>query len=579
MKPINWLQRILMLILLLVGAQALAAGEKPQAAGSPAADVSVTVNGSRIPLFSSRFADTAVAAVNDDPITLKELAQALASAHEERVEDKSTEHAATGGKKNYLDMLNRLLTVRLIVHEARNMGMDELAEVKDAIEAYGKNTLQDMVMERATEFVEPDASSVETLYRDLVKEYKIRSVLFEKEDIAKKASEEIRSGKDFDETVKKLVESHEARGSDEGKYIRRDALLPEIAEALSELKAGEVSPVIGIEAGYVMLKLEDLRMPKDEDPAAREQARTTALALQKKKALSSLKKALVKKYVKLNAKLLKRLNYESSPAAFEKLLKDNRVLAKIRGEAPITVGAFTKALKGKFFHGVEQAVKDKKVNDQKMTVLDEMISKRILLKEAGEKGLDRTDEYREIMKNYEHSALFDAFVRRAIIPGIKPKEEDLKGYYESHKKEYSLPRMVKLNTIAFKDKKRAEEAITRLRKGDDFKWLKTNFDGAVPDAGDIVSPAALVVVNTMPRDLQKAVDGAKAGDFRLYSGANGMHYAVLVTDVVPEKTQPFEEVRAKARTAVINEQLKKELDAWAAKLREAYTVKVYLEAS
>jgi hypothetical protein len=109
--------------------------------------------------------------------------------------------------------------------------------------------------------------------------------------------------------------------------------------------------------------------------------------------------------------------------------------------------------------------------------------------------------------------------------------------------------------------------------------MKANALGVVTDAEDIASVNLPVLVSSLPEALQKAVDGVKQGDFRLYSGPKGMYYAVFAASVIPEQAKPFEEVSQSIRKTVINEQLNKSLEAWTAKLRAAYTVKVYLTES
>src|SRR5512141_2867289 len=72
----------------------------------------------------------AVATVNGDPITVEELNQALGMRHSE---------AALGikvGKVDYSEILNRLINIRLILLEARNIGLDELPEVRESVNSY-----------------------------------------------------------------------------------------------------------------------------------------------------------------------------------------------------------------------------------------------------------------------------------------------------------------------------------------------------------------------------------------------------------------------------------------------------------
>jgi len=534
-----------------------------------------------VPLFSPRFADFPIATVEDDPITLKELTEALAVSHVERIEEKAENKEHSTGKKKYLTMVNRLIMLRLIGHEARNMGLDELPEVKEAISAYSNQYLRDRVVEHALENIKPDDAEMETLYQDIAKEFKLKSALFEKDGVAKKAYDEITGGKDFDETIKKYMESHEAKVAAEleEKYLKRDGLLLELAIAVSGMKIGEVSTPIPIERGWVILKLIDARPPQQEDPAARQEARKQSLDHQRSKALTEFKKGLLKKYATLNIKLYNKLDYDSKDANFEKLLKDDRVIAKIEGEKPLTVGEFTESIEAKLYHGTKSAQDAKMINEKKPVVLNEILGKRLELKEALQTGIDKTDEYKDAMKRYEEAVLVNKFIQKVIIPDLKVGEEEQRAYYESHKKEFTRQSMVKLKSLAFKSKKDADSAIARLRKGVDFNWMKANAAGVVTDAEELQAANVPVIVTSMPEGLQKGIEGAKEGDFRLYNAPKGLHYVVLVAGVVPEDVQPFEAVSKQIGMKIINEQITKSLEEWSAKLRDAYAVQVYLSES
>ena len=216
MNVMKRLQQFFVLLLVLANATAFAAEEKPapavakpaeHKAGKDKTEATGPMVHFKVPLFSRRFDDFPAATVDNDPITLKELVQALASAHEERQETKEA------GKKRYLDMLDRLVKVSLIVHEARNMGLDELPETKASIDSFSKDTLESGVEARAVQDVKPDETESKKLYQELVREYKITSVLFESEDAAKKAWEELKGAKNFDESVKKLLAGMAAKES------------------------------------------------------------------------------------------------------------------------------------------------------------------------------------------------------------------------------------------------------------------------------------------------------------------------------------------------------------------------------
>ncbi len=530
-----------------------------------------------VPLFSPLFDNFPIATVEDDPITLRDLEQGIDLAHQqEGSADK------TAGKISYREILDRLLTLRLIVHEARNMGLDELPDAKAAIEANTQQYLRKALLDHAAEQAKPDDKEVEAFYKVNAMEYKINSALFKKEEDAKKAAQEIKGGKDFKETIKKCIDSNQAIGMAEEKYLKRRDLTPEIAQAVASMQTGTVSPVTRVESGYVLFKLEDARVPAVEDTAAREMARQESLNLQKLKAVTALKEALFKKYVKLDKKLLESIDYEAKPgffskeSKFDKYLKDDRVIAEIQGEQPLTVSMLTKAIKAKLYHGVKSAYENKSINEKKMPLFSEYLEKKLELKEAKIQGLDKTDEAQAALKDMEYNVLFNLFVEKAVVPDVHTTNDDLKTYYESHKKDFTKPAMVRLSSLAFQEKKGAEAALARLRQGTDFDWMKANAAGVAEDAGELTGGSIPVLVSSLPEGLRKAVDGASPGDYRMYSAPQGPFYAVLVTQVIPEQVQPLDEIRPQIRFLVGREQLNKSLQTWAAKLRDAYTVKIYL---
>ena len=68
------------------------------------------------------------------------------------------------GKYPIEKSLDRILTVRLIVHEARNMGLDQLPEAKAMIQANTQEYLRKTLLDHVLENVKPDEKEVEAYY-------------------------------------------------------------------------------------------------------------------------------------------------------------------------------------------------------------------------------------------------------------------------------------------------------------------------------------------------------------------------------------------------------------------------------
>jgi hypothetical protein len=281
----------------------------------------------------------------------------------------------------------------------------------------------------------------------------------------------------------------------------------------------------------------------------------------------------------VNEQLLKDLDFESKEPGFDKLLKDKRIVAEVKGEKPITVGEYTEYMKQQLYHGVERAVEMKSLNKGKDKVLDEMLNKRVLRKEALRLGIDKTEGYENKVKGYEESLIFGAFVQKVVAPDIILKEEELTTYYEEHIKEYTYPEMMKIISLVFGKRDDAEKTILNLKRGTDFQWVKDNVEGQVDQntKGILNFDGRPLTTKDLSEDVQKAVSGAKAGDFRLYANPQNHFYILYIQEAIPTKPQPYAEAREKIAKKIYDDKLKKAVEEYAGKLRAASDVKIYLK--
>jgi hypothetical protein len=531
----------------------------------------------KAPLFSPLFDHVPLAVINDDPVTLEDLTNSLASSHEERDPAKKL----SGGKIDYDKILERLINVRLIVQEATRIGFDELPEFKSSVEDHSMEALGKLLMNEATKDVKADPARVEKRYKESVVEWKIKSLFFEKEDDAKNMADGIKAGKSFEELTAQAVAEGKVKGEQEGNFVRPKDLAPHVLEMISTMETGSISPVIRVQgektAGFTILKLEEKRYP--ENLKTREQVEWSVLNEQKNEAWEKFKTSLVTKYVTLNDKILGKLNYEKSIDKFPQLLEDKRVVAEIKGEQPITVGELTQEIQKKFWHGVEEAAKSKKLNKEIRPALFAIIGRRVIAKEVSERGLAKSEEFQKDLRQFKDSTLFGLFIERMVIPDLNVTDSDLKAYYEKHKLEYRYPEMIKLTSVTFGNKRAAEAALKKLSKGTDISWVRSNAEGLAEKRDDdhlSTLNGSILSMNSLPPAMAKTLAGTHAGDFRLYEGTENRYYVLSIEATIPARQQPFEEVKEALREKAFQEKFILAMDDWFHKLRSASTIKVFL---
>ena len=534
-----------------------------------------------VPLDSTAHDDLPVAMVNDVPITVENLKNTIAAAHEEGDEGKKDKptHAAI---IDFNELLQRLINVQLVIQEAKTIGLDELPEVKDPVRIFSSVSLRNLLREDVAKDVKASEDEVEKVYRENIREVKTNTAVFVKEKDAKKAAREIKAGKSFDKVIAKGKKAGTIKTTEFGINTKFKDVDPAVAKALSTMKVGSVSPVTKIVLGdgktyFAIFQLEDDRVL--ESPEAKEQARQTVLQAKIEKAMETLEESLYKKNVKVDKKLIESLDYGPNGEGLEKLLEDQRVAVEIEGDQPVTVAQLSEGMQEKFYHGMKK-LKGEKLIKTKHDVVESLIQKRLFILEARKRGLDKTAAYKNMVEEYERGMLWGAFIQKVVARDVKLRDEDLKAYYHDHAGDYQSAKMVKIRSLAFGKEADAIAALEKLRKGADFNWIKANVEGRLDTSKEdddlMISEDQLVPINAINPDAQKALSGVNAEDFRMFESKQGHFYVLYITEIVPPMQQPFEEVEQGIRNQVFFIKLNEALNEWIRKLKESADIKVYL---
>jgi parvulin-like peptidyl-prolyl isomerase len=512
-----------------------------------------------------------VASVNGEPITLDELAQEIAAIKKEGAPGTKAD------RKTELNLLQRLINTRLIVQEAKNIGLDKLPENKRMVDAYAKEALREELVEKVMSEAKVDEQEVDKIYKDAMREWKVSAVLCDKEDDAKRFEADLKTGTSFVELAQTFKAQGRAKQIDEGSYLKPKDMDPQFGRAVSSMAVGSTSSVVKTTSGFAVLRLEDVRY--GENPEEKEKARQTVLERARRDALKAYNDSLKTKFVTVKQDVLDGVDYDAQSPGFDAFLKDTRAVAEIKGDKPVTVGELTEQLRYQFFHGLDRAVERKRLNARKGVALEGIIHRRLFRREALRRGLNKTDSYRGKLREYEASLLFEAFLRKVIQPDIKLTEAEVKAYYDAHARDYSAPEMMRIRSLAFTKRGDAENVIGKLKEGAEFQWLAAHAEGqADSNAKGIWSfDGKPVMTEDLPEDMRKVLAGAKAGDVRLYASGNGYFYALAIQDVIPSTPQPYEEARHAIAERVVSEKVKKAVEEYAGKLRSASDVKVYLK--
>jgi len=534
----------------------------------PKADeISIRLNA---PVFSEHFAKVPLAMVNDEPISMEDFRKTLGTIHEGMVEGKAAP------RKNFPELLKRLVNSLLIIQEARSMELDKQEEIKTSVEDYSKKLRREMLLKEQVKDVKADPKEVEKGYKERTSEWRLKSLIVDKLDDVKALEAGLKSGKKFDALYDTAIKDGRAKeGGKADVFLSRDVIAPSMLVVLEKMKPGEISKPLPLEKGYLFYRIEEKR--NKENAAVKELVQQELDAKARVNALEAFQTALIKQYV-TKKKLFDKIDFENKKVKFETFLKDKRAIADIKGEPPVTVADMAVAIAEKFYHGVERAAEGKKINKEKKAILNQLLGTLVFNKEAKVRKIDQSDEYLNKVRAYSNSLLFGTFVTKVVRPEITVTRDELQAYYMSHSGEYTTVDFYKLDAIAFDTPQKAEEAVEKLRQGMDFKWYKANADGRVSISKAFFNLFAdeAVAKPNLPEPMQKTLTGAAKGDYRVYIDGS-LGYAIAVVDMEPARTRTFAEVEEVIKEAVFYEKLNKGVETWADKLRSSSDVNMYAD--
>lgn len=165
----------------------------------------------------------------------------------------------------YQGLLDRAITEKLLLKQAREQDLAEDPQVKEQMQAVENELIQRAYLARAVEERITD-EQLQEAYQQFLKdnpaqqEVKARHILVETEEKAKELIEQLKGGADFEELAKTASTGPSGpRGGDLG-WFAKDAMVPEFAEAAFSLEKGQITEEpVKTQFGWHVIKVEDTR--------------------------------------------------------------------------------------------------------------------------------------------------------------------------------------------------------------------------------------------------------------------------------------------------------------------------------
>ncbi|MFC6591054.1 peptidyl-prolyl cis-trans isomerase [Deinococcus lacus] len=167
-----------------------------------------------------------------------------------------------------------------------------------------------------------------------------------------------------------------------------------------------------------------------------------------------------------------------------------------------------------------------------------------------------------------------------IKAGVQPiTDEEARVFYELNPAQFQTDPRIRGREIVVADEAKAKELLALVRGGGDFATLAKEHSSEFADRGGALGPVeegqiAPVAPVALPTEVAQAAFGLRGPGVTDVVASGGKFYIVKVEDYLAPQPKPFEEVKAKIQTDMLEQKKNGALEAWLQDLNKNKQVEV-----
>ena len=161
-------------------------------------------------------------------------------------------------------MLDQMISEKLIIQEAKNMGLEEDNYVLEQIKKMTEQILvQALIEKEILDKVDVNDEEVLEYYEQNMDSFTekeqihLYNILLETEEEAQDILEQLKAGGDFSEIAKEKSTGPSAAQGGDLEYLSKGTIIPEIDEVVFGLEVEELSGIVKTDFGFHILKITD----------------------------------------------------------------------------------------------------------------------------------------------------------------------------------------------------------------------------------------------------------------------------------------------------------------------------------
>ena len=491
--------------------------------------------------------------VDNDPITIGDIEYSLQIDHRREGLSK-TEGINISG---YLD---KVIDERLLVHEARRMGMDQHPDLIQKVDAYVlRESVSRLYSEEILDKVTVSEEEIIDHFNKEYEQYTISSIETGTAEDAGIIRETLKGGIDFGMLTREFAGHEFRKGVEEAIYARKDLSMA-IKNVIDRLETGEISDVFEAGQRYYLLKfIGRHNPPEDVLKTKREEIEQAIRKIKVQQRSDEYLDFLSRKMEPdINHEVLSLIPLEGSSKDLSGWLQDERTLVKLR-DSVLTVGEFMRML-----------------SSGKGTAKDIIIKQWVDRQAVDYEALDRKyyvySDLKDMTSRYKNKMLMRMFINNVLSREVEISEDELMDFYQNNQDDFSRPSRYKVQQITSKTESEAEEIKKELIRGADFAWMAKS--RSVDNYASVGGTIGWWVEDQLSEDLHNVIGELEPGEISDIMVSDGFFRIYRIIEKTDRKVEEFERIRPAVHKKVFNVKYKELYDAYVDKLKKEADIRI-----
>jgi parvulin-like peptidyl-prolyl isomerase len=504
--------------------------------------------------------ETVLASVNGEPVTVQDLEQGFESSHQGH----TVLLAGSGAVREFLD---KSIDRRLLLQEARRIGLDEDAEVRGPVNQLRFQRARDQLYkEEVSQRPEVSEEAIQQAYGKMAVRYRVRHILTYTREDAEKAAARVRGGEAFGAVAAEVSVSDTAgKGGDLGS-VAWGQLDPRLESELEAMQPGDIRGPLETEQGWNVLLLEEKGAWKERPELAK---------LRNRIKMTLSQRALARRSFAYFDELRSRWKVEvfEERLTAENLLPGGKggpaadqakqIVVATAGERTISLAD----LRGQLNLDAVQKAPRGWALQQIRKILDDLLFGLLLEQEALRRGYDQRPTIVREADKLENALLLNRLMGTVVYARIQVTGDEVRAFYEQNPKLFTEPEAVRLGVIAVEAEQDAQAVLQELNAGADFAAL-ARAKSRDPVTARLGGEAGWITRGTANPGIEAVAFSLKAGEVGLAKSEKAS-FVVKLEERRPERLQEFAAVKEKAREMLLTQRRREEVRRWLAQLRGA----------